>query len=351
MAESVDCAVVGAGVIGLAVARALAQAGREVVVLEAAEAIGTSISSRNSEIIHAGIYYRPGSLKARLCVAGRQMLYAYCADHGVTHRRCGKLVVATEDEETATLKEIQARAEANGVTDIEWLDGAAAMAMEPNLKVTAALFVPDTGMVDSHGLMLAVQGDAEDAGAMIAFNSPVVGGRVGDGPMVLSVGGDEPMDLSCRVVVNSAGLGAQAVAGALNGLAPETIPRLHLAKGNYFLVGGRAPFSRPIYPVPAKASLGLHFSADMSGQARFGPDVEWIDTLDYTVDAGRADAFHAAIRRYWPAVRRQDLQPDMRESGRKSRPPANPPPILSSRGREFMEFKDLSTSTGSNRRA
>lgn len=341
MAENVDCVVVGAGVIGLAIARALAQAGREVIVVESADAIGTGISSRNSEIIHAGIYYPPDSLKARLCVAGHHMLYAYCADHRVTHRRCGKLVVATEEDENAALREIQARAEANGVTGVEWLDGATAMAMEPNLKVTAALLVPSTGMVDSHGLMLAFQGDAEDAGAVIAFNSPVIGGRVGDGPIVLGVGGAEPMELSCRVVVNAAGLGAQAVAGALDGLAPETIPRLHPAKGNYFLIGGPAPFSRPIYPVPAKASLGLHFSTDMSGQARFGPDVEWIDSLDYTVDAGRADTFHAAIRRYWPGVRRQDLQPGYAGIRPKIQAPGEPPADFVLQGEEDHGIQGL----------
>lgn len=311
MSESMDCAVIGAGLIGLAVARALAQAGREVIVLEAADAIGTGISSRNSEIIHAGIYYPANSLKARFCVAGRDMLYAFCAEHGVTHRRPGKLIVATEEDEIASLKDIQARAQANGVNDLEWLDGRAAMALEPALKASAALLSPSTGMVDSHGLMLAYQGDAEACGAVIAFNSPVEGGQTEDGTgnILLNVGGAEPMDLSCRTVVNCAGLGAQDVAKSMRGLPAGTIPPQYLAKGNYFIISGPAPFSRPIYPVPGQASLGLHYSSDLSGQARFGPDVEWVDDIDYTVDPGRAEQFYQAILRYWPDVRLENLQP------------------------------------------
>ncbi len=305
-----DCVVIGAGVVGLAVARELAAAGREVLILEAESAFGTGISARNSEVIHAGIYYPVGSLKARLCVAGRQQLYAYCAERGIAHRRCGKLIVADGDDQCAQLAGIAARARGNGVDDLQLLDSAQARVLEPALTCRAALLSPSTGIIDSHGLMLSLLGDAERRGAVLATHSRVAGGRVGDDGIVLDVAsGGERIELQARTVVNSAGLGARHVALALRGLAVETVPPLHYAKGNYYALAGRAPFSRLIYPVPEAAGLGVHLTLDLGGQARFGPDVEWIDAIDYTVDPARANAFYAEVRRYWPDLPDGALQP------------------------------------------
>jgi L-2-hydroxyglutarate oxidase LhgO len=301
--------VVGAGVVGLAVARALAMAGREVIVLEAAEGIGTETSSRNSEVIHAGIYYPAGSFMARFCVAGRQKLYAYCAEKGVPHVNCGKLIVATNAEEDAMLAGIQRRAEVNGVAGMRVLSAAEAIAMEPNLSCTSALLSPVTGVVDSHAFMLALQGDAENAGAVPVFHSPVMGGRVVQGGMEIDVGGADPMTLRCRLLVNSAGLHAPGFAGRIVGMPPDRVPPTHYAKGNYFTLTGRSPFSRLIYPVPVPGGLGVHLTIDLGGQARFGPDVEWIDTIDYTVDPARADSFYTAVRRYWPGLKDGAIQP------------------------------------------
>jgi L-2-hydroxyglutarate oxidase LhgO len=302
MTDEVDCAVIGAGVVGLAVARSLALAGRDVLVLEAADAIGTGTSSRNSEVIHAGIYYPKDSLKARLCVAGRHALYDYCAAHGVAHRRCGKLIVATADDQIQGLEGLRQKALANGVEDIEWLSGAQAKTMEPALNAVTALHSPSTGIIDSHGLMLAYHGEAEDHGAMIAFRSPVQGGAIEQDGIVLTVGNDEQTRLRCRAVVNSAGLFAQALAHKIDGLDPATIPPSYYAKGNYFTLAGRSPFTRLIYPAPEHAGLGTHLTLDMAGQAKFGPDVEWIETIDYTVDPRRGDGFYAAVRTYWPGL-------------------------------------------------
>lgn len=307
--ESVDCVVIGAGVVGLAVARALALAGREVIVVEAAEGIGTETSSRNSEVIHAGIYYPKGSLMARTCVEGRRLLYAYCAEHGVPHLNCGKLIVATNEAESEKLAEIRGRAEANGVEGMRLLDASEARALEPNLHCTAALLSPRTGIIDSHSYMLALQGDAESRGAMFAFHSPVKQGRVVEGGIELEVGGTEPMNLRCRLVVNSAGLHAPALAHKFVGLPSDRIPPAYYAKGNYFTLAGRSPFSRLIYPVPVPGGLGVHITVDLGGQAKFGPDVEWIDGIDYTVDPHRADKFYAAVRRYWPDLKDGALQP------------------------------------------
>jgi L-2-hydroxyglutarate oxidase LhgO len=322
--ESVDCVVIGAGVVGLAVARALALAGREVIVVEAADGIGTETSSRNSEVIHAGIYYPKGSVMARTCVAGRRMLYAYCAEHGVPHRNCGKLIVATDEAERGKLGEIKGRAEANGVEGMRLLEAAEAKAMEPNLDCVAALFSPTTGIIDSHAYMLALQGDAEDQGAMLAFNSPVAGGRAtGDG-VEIEVGGAEPMRLKCRLVVNAAGLHAPALAHRIAGLPAERVPKAYYAKGNYFTLAGRSPFSRLIYPVPVPGGLGVHITIDLGGQARFGPDVEWIESIDYTVDPHRADKFYAAVRRYWPALKDGAIQPGYAGIRPKIVPPGAP---------------------------
>ena len=307
--DSVDCVVVGAGVIGLAVARALAVAGREVLVLEAAAGIGTETSSRNSEVIHAGIYYPPGSLMARFCVAGRRALYDFCRDRGVPHRNCGKLIVATSAEEDGRLAGIKARAEANGVEGMRVLSAAEARALEPNLSCTSALLSPATGIVDSHAYMLALQGEAEAGGAMVVFLSPVVAARAGRGGIEVEVGGAEPVTLRCRLLVNAAGLHAPALARRIAGMPAERVPTGYYAKGNYFTLAARAPFSRLIYPVPVPGGLGVHLTIDLGGQARFGPDVEWIDTLDYTVDPRRADGFYAAVRRYWPALPDGALQP------------------------------------------
>ncbi len=298
-AERVDALVIGAGVVGLAVARALAHQGREVLVLEAAESFGTGTSSRNSEVVHAGIYYPAGSLKARFCVAGRERLYAFCAERGVEHRRCGKLIVATDDAQRERLAAIRAKGEANGVRDLRLLDRAEALAMEPALDCVAALHSPSSGIVDSHGFMLALLGDAESRGAVLATHAPVTGGSVGGEGIQVEVGGAEPMALLARTVVNAAGLEAQAVSMRLGVAA---VPPLYLAKGNYYALQGRSPFARLVYPVPEPGGLGVHLTIDLGGQARFGPDVEWVESPDYHVDPARAERFYAAIRRYWPGL-------------------------------------------------
>lgn len=322
--ETVDCVVAGAGVVGLAVARALALAGREVIVVEAAEAVGTETSSRNSEVIHAGIYYPKDSLMARTCVAGRRRLYTYCAERGVPYRNCGKLIVATDEAEAVRLTDIKGRAEANGVEGMRLLSAREAKDLEPNLECTAAVLSPATGIIDSHSYMLALQGDAESSGAMFAFRSPVAGGRVTEGGIELAVGGDEPMKLRCRLLVNSAGLHAPALARRIAGVPADRIPTTYYAKGNYFTLTGRSPFSRLIYPVPVPGGLGVHITVDLGGQAKFGPDVEWIDNIDYTVDPHRADKFYAAVRRYWPGLKDGTLQPGYAGIRPKIVPPGAP---------------------------
>ncbi len=324
MTETVDCIVVGAGVVGLATARALALAGREVFVLEAADAIGTETSSRNSEVIHAGIYYPDGSLKARLCRRGRDLLYAYLAERGIPHRRCGKLVVASATGELARLDQVELRARGNDVDDIQRISAADARAMEPNLACVAALWSPSTGIFDSHAYMLSLQGDAEAAGAVVALKSPATGGQVMDGGIVLTIGGAEPMTLAARTVVNAAGLGAQRVAAAIVGVATATVPPLYYAKGSYFALAGKPPFTRLIYPVPGEASLGTHYLLDMGGRARFGPDVEWMEHIDYAVEPARAEQFYAAIRRFWPDLPDGALAPDYAGVRPKLQAPGEP---------------------------
>jgi L-2-hydroxyglutarate oxidase LhgO len=307
--DSIDAVVIGAGVVGLAVARALALAGQEVVVLEAEDAIGTHTSSRNSEVIHAGIYYPRDSLKARSCVEGRHRLYAYCASHGVPHRRSGKLIVATDEAQLTELESIRQRALANGVDDIVWLSRAQTLALEPALSAVASLHSPSTGIIDSHALMLAYLGDAEAQGAMLALKSPLERARLrGDG-IELQVGGAEPMRLLARRVVNAAGLHAPSLARRIEGYPPEQAPGEYYAKGNYYALAGRAPFARLVYPVPEPGGLGVHLTLDLAGQARFGPDVEWVERIDYQVDPQRAERFYAAIRRYWPALPEGALVP------------------------------------------
>jgi len=298
--DRVECIVAGAGVVGLAVARSLALAGREVIVAEAAGDIGTGTSSRNSEVIHAGIYYPAGSTMARLCVAGRQMLYRYCEDHRVPYRRCGKLIVATGADDPDRLPAIRARAEANGVTDLVTLSAEEARAREPALNCTGALHSPSTGIIDSHALMLALRGDAEQAGAAFAFHAPLVNARREGSGFVVQTGGDTPMTLGCDLLINAAGLNAPHLARTIEGLPPEHVPAAYYAKGNYFACTMRVPFSHLIYPLPEPGGLGVHLTLDIGGAGRFGPDVEWVETLAYDVDPSRADRFYPAIRRYWP---------------------------------------------------
>jgi L-2-hydroxyglutarate oxidase LhgO len=309
MADQVECVVVGAGIVGLAVARALARTGREVLVLDQERWIGAHTSSRNSEVIHAGLYYPKDSLKARFCVAGRKRLYDYCAAHGVPHRRTGKLVVACNEPEAETLRGVMRKAEANGVEGLAWVGGNEARAMEPELACVAAFHSPATGIIDSHALMLAYAADAEAAGATIVLRAPVLGGRVERGGFRLEIGGAEPMALECEWLVNSAGLEAPALARRLAGLPPDTVPPEHYCRGVYFTLSGRSPFRCLVYPVPEAAGLGVHLTLDMGGQARFGPDTEWIDGIDYTVDPRRGERFYAAIRTYWPGLKDGALQP------------------------------------------
>jgi L-2-hydroxyglutarate oxidase LhgO len=310
MTEYVDAVVVGAGVIGLAVARRLARGGREVLVLERNGAIGSETSSRNSEVIHAGIYHAPGMLKSRLCVAGRPMLYRYAREHGVPHARLGKLIVAVTEGEIAALARLKAQGEANGVDDLAWIKADDAMRLEPALVCTAAVLSPSTGIIDSHQLMLALEGDLEQAGGLVVLNAPVESGAVHNDGIVLAVGGAEPMRLHARTVINAAGLGAVDLGHALKGLLPESVAAKHLAKGNYYRLTVRAPFSRLVYPMPVPGGAGTHMTLDLAGRARFGPDVEWIEAIDYSVDPRRSDSFYADIRRYWPDLPDGALQPD-----------------------------------------
>jgi L-2-hydroxyglutarate oxidase LhgO len=311
--ESVDTVVMGAGVVGLAVARALSRAGQTTLVLEQAGAIGQGTSSRNSEVLHAGLYYPTGTLKARLCVAGRRALVAYCEERHVPHRLCGKLLVANTDAQRGALMKLASQGRANGVEGLQWLEGPQARAMEPELAAVAALWSPATGVVDSHALMLALQGDLEAAGGQVVLHTPVTALRrpaAGAG-LVLEAGG---MHLHAQTVVNAAGLWAPALAARIEGLPGHARPRSHFAKGQYFSLSGRAPFSRLIYPMPEPGGLGVHLTLDLGGQARFGPDVQWLessdaDALDYAVDPARQGDFEQAIRRYWPGLPANALQP------------------------------------------
>ncbi|VWD31926.1 FAD-dependent oxidoreductase [Burkholderia lata] len=324
--EQMDCVVIGAGVVGLAIARELAARGRETLVLEAADAIGTGTSSRNSEVIHAGLYYPRGSLKAMSCVHGRDLLYEFCETHHVPHRRAGKLLVATSASQVKQLKAIAARATENGVLDLMPLTRVEAQALEPALECVEALFSPSTGIVDSHQLMLALLGDAEQDGAVCALKSPVESIDVlRGGRFVVRTGGEAPTEIEAACVINSAGLGAQALARRTHGLDPRWVPPLYLARGNYFSLSGRAPFSHLIYPMPDRAGLGVHLTLDLGGQARFGPDVEWIDTLRYEVDPARATAFYASIRAFWPGLPDDALQPAYAGIRPKVAGPGEPP--------------------------
>jgi L-2-hydroxyglutarate oxidase LhgO len=305
--DRIDVAVIGAGAVGLAIARALARDGHEVLVLEAADTFGTGASSRNSEVIHAGIYYPPGSLKARLCVEGRLRLYEFCARFGIAHRRCGKLLVAATSAQISRLAEIDATARSNGV-DLAALDRAGARSLEPQLACEAALHSPHTGILDTHAYLLALLGQAEAHGAACAYGSRVTHMEAGGDGVSIAVNGGPPA-LLASLVVNAAGLGAPALARATEGFPADRIPRSYLAKGSYFALAGRSPFERLIYPLPEPGGLGVHLTLDLAGRARFGPDVQWIDAPDYAVDPQRAAAFYPAIRSYWPALPDGALRP------------------------------------------
>lgn len=308
--DHVQCIVVGAGVVGLAVARALACLGREVVVLESESHIGTGVSSRNSGVIHAGIYYEKNSLKARVCVPGKQALYRFCEQHGVPHERIGKLIVATDVAQLPALEILRERARDNGVDDLEYLTPAEVRAMEPAVRCAGALLSPSTGVIDVHEYMLALQGEAEKYGAAIALATPFIAATADGNGLRVETGGADPMSLGCDLLVNCAGLGAQAVAGGIAGLAVDSIPPLYPAKGNYFYLTGPCPFQRLIYPMPDAAWLGVHVGLDLARRCKFGPDLHWVEELDYDVDEAQAEAFYASIRRYWPELPDGALQPD-----------------------------------------
>ena len=295
--------------MGLAVARDLAMQGRSVILLEKAGEFGTETSSRNSEVIHAGLYYPKGSLKARLCVEGRHKLYEFCESHGVGHRRCGKLIVATDVDDINLLEDLKRRGVENGCDDLVLIDAAEAKAMEPALSCKAALFSPSTGIIDSHAFMLALLGDAEEAGAVIAYHAPFQKAEICDDGFQVFVGGAEPMQLTCRFLVNSAGLYAPDIAKKIDGLSADHVPIARFAKGSYFSLSGKSPFSRLIYPAPHSHGLGVHLTLDLGGNARFGPDVEWVDAIDYAVDPHRSAGFNDAIRRYWPGLPDHALAP------------------------------------------
>ncbi|MES2561282.1 MAG: NAD(P)/FAD-dependent oxidoreductase [Pseudomonadota bacterium] len=309
--ERIDCAVIGGGVVGLAIARSLAMSGREVVVLEAEEHFGTHTSSRNSEVMHAGIYYSTGSLKARLCYAGRQALYRYCEAHAVNHRRIGKVIVACDASELGGLEKYRAQAAINGCDDLMMLSQAELEKMEPAVRAVAGFLSPSTGIIDAHGLMLAYLGDLEAHGGALGLASPVVAGKVTSEGIVLHVGGAEPMSLLCNTVINSAGFHAQAVARSIEGIPAASIPPTYYAIGHYYTLAGAAPFNRLIYPVARQDWLGVHVTIDLGGQVKFGPDFAWIDRIDYRFDDSPAheQAFYTAIRRYYPGLKDGALQP------------------------------------------
>lgn len=323
--DKVETIVVGAGVIGLAIARALSLKGCDVLVLERECGIGQETSSRNSEVIHAGLYYPPGSLRARFCVEGRRALYRYCAERGVSHRRCGKLVIAASAEETPALEALYQRALANGVEEVDLIDRSELKGLEPAIQGTHALYSGSTGIVDGHALMLAYQGEAENAGALVQCGAPFLGGSLETRTIQIRIGGEDPTEIETELLINAAGLGAWDASRSLAGLDPSTIPSRYLAKGCYFSLSGQAPFRHLIYPVPPEGGLGTHLTFDLGGQVRFGPDVEWVKEVDYHVDPGRGAAFYRAIRRYWPDLTDGSLEPAYAGIRPRTSGPGEPP--------------------------
>jgi L-2-hydroxyglutarate oxidase LhgO len=306
--EQADVIVIGAGVVGLAIARQLAMDGRDVLILEQAETIGTGVSSRNSEVVHGGLYYASNSLKAKLCVEGRHMMQAYCRERHIELNSCGKIVVA-EEAQLPQLIKLKEQGERNGVDDLRILSASDVKVLEPEVRCAAALLSPSSGIVDSHQFMLALQADAEAKGATLVFRTPVTKARVENGGLTITAGGATSMAIAARLVVNAAGLGAQGFAQALTNFDRSYIPALHLAKGNYFSLSGKSPFSRLVYPMPEPGGLGIHFTLDLAGAGRFGPDVEWIENENYDVDAKRAEIFSRSISNYWPIISPDMLQP------------------------------------------
>jgi L-2-hydroxyglutarate oxidase LhgO len=326
MSETIDAVVVGAGVIGLAIGRALALDGREVIVLEKNHAIGAETSSRNSEVIHAGIYYTPGSLKAHLCVRGRKQLYEYCRQTSVAHRRCGKIIVAVTALQDRKLEALDATARANGVDNLRWLERQELHALEPAVVGTTALLSPSSGIIDSHALMLALQGDLEDAGGAIALRSKLAAAQYRPQGIRVRVATEgETTELTAGLVVNAAGLHATAVALSIDDAPPGEIPETLYAKGNYFVYAGRSPFRHLLYPLPEDGGLGVHATLDLGGRTRFGPDVEWTDAVDYSLDSRRAEQFYAAVRRYWPELPEDSLSPGYVGVRPKLSGPGEPP--------------------------
>ncbi|MAK55909.1 MAG: FAD-dependent oxidoreductase [Pusillimonas sp.] len=325
MSADIDCVVVGAGVIGLAIARELALTGRDVLVIEAEGQIGTATSSRNSEVIHAGLYYPKESAKAQLCVSGREALYYYCDAYGVPYKKTGKLIVATHHAQLEALQALYRKALANGVTDIQHLSAQEAMALEPELKCEAALLSPSTGIIDSHALMLSLQGQAEQAGSQFVFRTPLNKAEYTDSIFHLKFGGADPMSLTARCVVNAAGLAAPHIASLFPWHAESPRPVAYYCKGHYFALAGRSPFSHLIYPMPDEAGLGVHLTLDMGGQARFGPDTEWVESINYDIDPTRVERFYQAVRQYWPNLSDDSLAPAYTGIRPKIVGPSEPP--------------------------
>lgn len=322
-----DAVIVGAGVVGLACGYALARRGASVLILERANRIGSGVSSRNSEVVHAGLYYPTGSLKARLCVAGRRALYPFLEAHNVAFDRCGKLVVATEESELSALERIAKQAEINGVEGMRWLGEAEAKALEPQLRCVAALEAAESGVMDAHGYMQALEGEIEAHGGAVALNAPFLGAAPAHGGFAIRVGGADAMTISARQLIVAAGLGAQTCAHAIDGFPADRIPKLHLGKGNYFTLQGlRAPFARLIYPPPIAGALGTHYRRDLGGAARFGPDLHFVETEDYSVDPARAQSFYAAVRRFWPGLPDDALVADYAGIRPKIHGPGEPQP-------------------------
>ncbi len=331
--DRIDCVVVGAGVVGLAVAREMALQGRETILLERESAFGTVSSARNSEVIHAGIYYPKDSLKAKLCVEGNRLLYEYCRSHQVATQPYGKLIVASDETQIDDLQAILYKAQNNGVPEIKMISGEEAKTLEPNLNCVAAILSSTTGVVDSHGYMLSLLGGFEDAGGMIAYQSPFISakpiGKNAEGGYQLEIGGADGMQIQTKLLINCAGMSAPAIAQKIEGLRNDQIPKAYFAKGNYFSLSGKSPFAHLIYPIPEPGGLGVHLTLDMGGQAKFGPDVEWLDIdaeewIDYTVNPKRGEGFYEAVRRYWPGLKDNSLQPDYSGVRAKIVPPNAP---------------------------